>query len=111
MVSVLSDHRKGRFMTIPAPRFVAAGALAVAAVAAPIAIALTSAEAVTQVATPPCLAWFGNKDDGVCLSYANQQSIGASTPGVSIGNNNGQPGIGVSTGPLAPGTTFTSSRG
>jgi hypothetical protein len=95
-------------MTIPAPRFVAAGALAIAAVAAPIAIALTSAEAVSSVASPPCLSWFGNKDDGVCLSYANQPNIQVGTPNVAIGNNNGNPGIGVSTGPLGPGTTFSS---
>jgi hypothetical protein len=95
-------------MTIPAPRFVAAGALAIAAVAAPIAIALTSAEAVSSVASPPCLSWFGNKDDGVCLSYANQPNIQVGTPNVAIGNNNGNPGIGISTGPLGPGTTFSS---
>jgi hypothetical protein len=95
-------------MTIPAHRFVAAGALAVAAVAAPIAIALTSAEAVTSVASPPCLSWFGNKDDGVCLSYANQPNINVGTPNVAIGNNNGNPGIGISTGPLGPGTSFSS---
>lgn len=97
-------------MTIPAHRFVAAGALAVATVAAPIAIALTSAETVTSNAAPPCLAWFGNKDDGVCLSYANQPNINIGTPNVAI-SNNGQPGIGISTGPLGPGTTFTSSGG
>jgi hypothetical protein len=95
-------------MTIPAHRFVAAGALAVAAFAAPIAIALTSAEAVTSVASPPCLSWFGNKDDGVCLSYANQPNINVGTPNVAIGNNNGNPGIGISTGPLGPGTSFSS---
>jgi hypothetical protein len=98
-------------MTISAHRFVAAGALAVAAVAAPIAIALTSAETVTSNAAPPCLSWFGNKDDGVCLSYANQPNISVGTPNVGIGTgnaNNGNGGIGISTGPLGPGTTFSS---
>ena len=101
-------------MTIPAPRFVAAGALAVAAVAAPIAIALTSSEAVTSVASPPCLAWFGNKDDGVCLSYASQPSVNIGTPDTQFatGNaGNGNGGISISTGPLAPGTTYTSNMG
>jgi hypothetical protein len=101
-------------MTIPAPRFIAAGALAVAAVAAPIAIALTSSEAVTSVASPKCLSWFGNKDDGICLSYASQPSIDVGSPGTQFatGNaGNGHGGIGVSTGPLAPGTTYTSNMG
>jgi hypothetical protein len=96
-------------MTIPAPRFVAAGALAIAAVAAPIAIALTSAEAVSSVASPPCLSWFGNKDDNVCLAYANQPNISVGSPNAGIGTgraNNGNGGIGITTGPLGPGTTF-----
>jgi hypothetical protein len=98
-------------MTIRAHRFVTAGALAVAAVAAPMAISLISAETVTQVASPPCLSWFGNKDDGVCLSYANQPNIQIGSPNVAIGNNNGNPGLGVSTGPLGPGTTFSGGVG
>jgi hypothetical protein len=97
-------------MTIPASRFIAAGALAVAAVAAPMAIALTSAEAVSSVASPPCLSWFGNKDDGVCLAYANQPNITVGTPnvGVATGNarNGNGSGIGISTGPIGPGTSF-----
>jgi hypothetical protein len=98
-------------MTIPARRFVAAGAMAVAAVAAPIAIALTSGEAATSVASPPCLSWFGNKDDNVCLAYANQPNITVGTPNVGIGTgnaNNGNGGIGISTGPIGPGTSFSS---
>lgn len=100
-------------MTIPAHRFVAAGALAVAAVAAPIAIGLTSSEAVTTTAAPPCLSWFGNKDDNVCLAYADQPNITVGTPNVGIAtgnarNGNGS-GIGISTGPIGPGTTFSSS--
>jgi hypothetical protein len=97
-------------MTIRAHRFVTAGALAVAAVAAPMAISLISAETVTSNAAP-CLAWFGNKDDGVCLSYANQPGFDVGTPNVAIGNNNGNSGIGISTGPLGPGTTFSGGTG
>ncbi len=68
-------------MTIRAHRFVAAGALAVATVAAPIAVALSSGNAAETVAGPPCLAWFGNQEDGVCLSYSNGQGVNVGTPG------------------------------
>ncbi|BCI54067.1 hypothetical protein NIIDNTM18_33450 [Mycolicibacterium litorale] len=84
-------------------RSVAIGAFAAAAVAAPLAAALTSApEQVTQ-AGPACLAWFGNKDDGKCLSYSNGNGVAVGTPEVSLGGVNG---IGISTGPLLPGTTI-----
>ena len=46
-----------------------AGAFAAAAVAVPLYAAITTTEANPDVtATPPCLAWFGNKEDGKCLS-------------------------------------------
>ena len=98
-------------MTIRVHRLVGAGALTVAAIAAPIAIALTSVEA-TQVAGPPCLAWYGNAEDGVCLSYSNGNGVNVGTPDLGIyGPNSGSlpgGGIGVSTGPLLPGTTWNS---
>lgn len=98
-------------MTIRAHRFVAAGALAVAAVAAPIAIALTSGDAADHVAGPACLAWFGNQEDGVCLSYSNGNGVNVGTPDLGIyGPNSGTMpggGVGISTGPLLPGQTWT----
>lgn len=98
-------------MTIRAHRFVAAGALAVAAVAAPIAIAFTS-DAGQTVAAPRCLSWYGNAEDGVCLSYSNGNGVNVGTPGVGFGGpNSGSPGLGVTTGPLLPGNSWNSPIG
>ncbi len=84
-------------------RSVAIGAFAAAAVAAPLAATLTATpEQVTQ-AGPACLAWFGNKDDGKCLSYSNGNGVGVGTPGIAFG---GDGGLGLTTGPLLPGTTI-----
>ena len=97
-------------MTIRAHRVVAAGALAVAAVAAPIAISLSIGNAAQSVAGPPCLAWYGNKEDGVCLGYSNGNGVNVGTPDLGVyGPNSGSlpgGGIGVSSGPLLPGQTW-----
>jgi hypothetical protein len=97
-------------MTIRAHRVVAAGALAVAAVAAPIAISLSIGNAAQSVAGPACLAWYGNKEDGVCLSYSNGNGVNLGTPDMGVyGPNSGTMpggGIGVTTGPLLPGQTW-----
>ena len=101
-------------MTNRAHRLIAAGALAVAAAAAPLSIAM-SAGAGQAVAGPPCLAWYGNQDDGTCLSYSNGNPTRVGTPwgvygpnaGLGVGGYNG----GVIAGPLLPGQTWTSSIG
>ena len=100
-------------MTIRAHRYVAAGALAVAAVAAPIAIALSSGNAAQSVARPPCLAWYGNQEDGICLSYSNGNGMNVGTPdlGVYGPSNTGVGGIGVTTGNLLPGQTWNTPVG
>jgi hypothetical protein len=59
-------------------------------------------------ATPACLAWFGNKEDGKCLSYSNGQPIYAGTPNYIGGNG---PDAGFYTGPLLPGTTINQGIG
>lgn len=88
-------------------RSVAIGAFAATAVAAPLAVAVsTTPEQVTQ-AGPACLAWFGNKDDGKCLSYSNGNGATVGTPEVAFGNG----GLGVSTSPLLPGTTISEGIG
>jgi hypothetical protein len=89
-------------MTIRAHRVVAAGALAVAAVAAPIAISLSIGNAAQSVAGPACLAWYGNKEDGVCLSYSNGNGVNLGSPDLGVYG----PNSGVSTGPLLPGQTW-----
>ncbi|MDT5190715.1 MAG: hypothetical protein QOI28_2966 [Mycobacterium sp.] len=89
-------------MTIRAHRVVAAGALAVAAVAAPIAISLSIGNAAQSVAGPACLAWYGNKEDGVCLSYSNGNGVNLGSPDLGVYG----PNSGASTGPLLPGQTW-----
>jgi hypothetical protein len=75
----------------------------VAAVAAPIAISLSVGNAAQSVAGPACLAWYGNKEDGVCLSYSNGNGVNMGTPTYNGGNG---PDAGLSTGPLVPGQTW-----
>lgn len=94
-------------MTIRVHRVVGAGALAIAAVAAPIAMALTSADTAQTEVAAPCLAWYGSVDDGICLSYSNGNGINVGTPDLGVYGPNG--GIGISTGPILPGTRWDSS--
>jgi hypothetical protein len=97
-------------MTIRAHRLVGAGALALAAVAAPIAIAFTSADA-PHTEAQPCLSTGSfNGKPMPCLGYSNGNGINVGTPEVGLygpnaGSNPGG-GIGVTTGSLLPGTTF-----
>jgi len=91
-----------------------AGVFVAAAVAVPFAAAV-STDSSQVTASPACLAWFGNKDDGKCLSYSNGQPIFAGTPdwgiyGPNAGSNPGG-GIGVTTGPLLPGQTWNQGIG
>jgi hypothetical protein len=86
-----------------------AGAFVAAAVAAPIYAATMTPDANPQVtAQPACLAWFGNKDDGKCLSYSNGQPIVGGTPWYNGGNG---PNSGWNTSPLLPGTTINQGIG
>ena len=90
-------------------RLIAVSAFAVAAAAGPAfaATMISTTEPQDYQAAPgQCLAWFGNQDDGKCLGYSNGQPINAGTPDIGIYGPNGS-GIGVSTGPLLPGQTFT----
>jgi len=115
MVSGLSNDWKGSSMTFRAHRLVAAGVLTVAAVAAPIAIALTSVDAATN-AGPACLSTVtSNGSDPVCVGYSNGNGINVGTPdfgvyGPNSGNVPGR-GIGVTTGPLLPGQTWNTPIG
>ena len=86
-------------------RLIAAGAFAVAAVAAPLAAsALTTSGGPDAVALPPgCTAWFGNIEDNHCLGYSEGNGVNVGTPSAGFGGNNGGPNF--STGPLVPGRT------
>ncbi len=74
-----------------------------AAVSAPViaATVVSASESQTYQAYPgECLAWFGNQEDGKCLSYSNGTTSGG-TPWGIFGPNNYQ------NGGLLPGQTFT----
>jgi hypothetical protein len=85
-----------------------AGAFVAAAVAVPLYATAVSTDGARVTATPACLAWFGNKDDGKCLSYSNGQPINAGTPWYNGGNS---PNSGFSTSPLFPSQTWTTPIG
>jgi hypothetical protein len=92
-----------------------AGVFVAAAVAVPLYATAASTDSAQVTASPPCLAWFGNKDDGKCLSYSNGQPIGGGTPdfgifGPATGNNPGG-GVGFSSGPLLPSQTWNTPIG
>lgn len=88
-----------------------AGAFVAAAVAVPLYAAMTTAEAGPQVnAGPECLAWFGNKEDGKCLSYSNGPIVNGGVPQIAYGTpGSGSPGF--SSGPLLPGNTWNTPLG
>ena len=89
-----------------------AGAFVAAAVAVPLYASTTTA-APDVSATPPCLAWFGNKEDGKCLSYSNGNGVNVGTPqfnycpGADLNRDN----CGWSSGPLLPGYTISEGIG
>lgn len=90
-----------------ARRFIVAGALAVAAAAVPVCAALTTSSGVSETPQAGCLAWYGSRNDGICLSYSNGNGVNVGTPQVGIGGpNSSNPGIGITTGPLLPGQTI-----
>ena len=98
-------------MTIRAHRLVAAGALTVAAVAAPIAMAFTSVDA---SAVAQCRSWVSsNGSEPICVDgpdSGNSFTIGTPDFGVYGPNSGSLPGggIGVTTGNLLPGQTWRS---
>jgi hypothetical protein len=69
-------------------------ALAAAAVAAPVAVALSTPAATVTHAQPGCLAWFGSKTDGKCISWSMGSGRDTSINGVPITINGptGDPG-------------------
>jgi hypothetical protein len=98
---------EGLVMTIRARRIVSAGALAIASVAAPLAVAFTAGTG--NAVAAPCLAWYGNKDDGVCMGYSNGNPTNIGSTNYGTYGPNGQ--FGVSSGPIAPGQTWTQPIG
>jgi hypothetical protein len=85
-----------------------AGAFVAAAITVPLYAAAVSTDNSQVTAAPACLAWFGNKEDGKCLSYSNGQPVNVGTPVFNGGNG---PDAGWSSGPLLPGTTINQGIG
>jgi hypothetical protein len=110
MVNVLPVSGERSDMTSAntrARRIATVGALAVAAAAVPALAAVMDSTAPTATATGgTCLAWFGSRGDGQCLSYSNN-NVSIGTPQLGVYGPNGAGGIGVSTGPLLPGQTIS----
>ncbi|MFN8229259.1 MAG: hypothetical protein U0R18_21355 [Mycobacterium sp.] len=73
-------------------RAVAVGAFLLAAGAAPLVSALTETAVTPQAGQGQCLAWFGARDTGKCIGWAN-----TSAPAWSVGTN------GVYINPAQPG--------
>ena len=89
-------------------RLVVAGAFAVAAIAAPFAASVLSTSAVSEdLAGPACLAWFGNREDGKCLSYSNGNGVNIGTPSFQIGDSDNGNRAGFSITALAAGLSVT----
>ena len=87
-------------------RAAAAGALAVAALSAPALAILGSPATTTNSAQGQCLAWFGSRDDGICLGYSNGSPTYIGTPQGGIYGPGYGNGLGITTGPLLPGQTI-----
>jgi hypothetical protein len=90
-----------------------ASAFVAAAVAVPLYAAAASIDSAQITAAPPCLAWFGNQEDGKCLSYSNGNGVNVGTPSFNYcpGGGYGRDGCGWSSGPLLPGTTIQQGIG
>ena len=58
-------------------------------------------------ATGKCLAWVGSRDDGQCIGYSNGAPTNIGTPNLGIFGPGYGNGLGVTSGPLMPGTTIT----
>jgi len=94
-----------------ARRLIAAGAFAVAAVAAPFAASALTMPSDAVALPPGCLAWFGNMEDGHCLGYSQGNGVNMGTPGVGFNGSEGGGGVGVNTGPMLPGSTINRGIG
>jgi hypothetical protein len=91
-----------------------ASAFVAAAVAVPLYAAAVSTDSAQVTAAPACLAWFGNKEDGKCLSYSNGNGVNVGTPSFNYcpgGGSASREGCGWQSGPLLPGTTIQEGIG
>jgi hypothetical protein len=62
--------------------------------------------AATASATGNCLAWFGSRDDGICMGYSNGTPTYIGTPAIGVWGPGYGGGVGITSGPLLPGQTI-----
>ena len=82
------------------------GALAVA-VSAPLLAAVAAVDPPVVSATGECLAWFSSRGNDICMGYSMGSGINVGTPDIGIFGPGYGNGLGITTGPLLPGQTFT----
>ena len=85
-------------------RRVVAAAVAAAALSAPFVSSLGASSTSISATTGQCLAWFGSRDDGICMGYSNGSGTTIGTP--DLGVYGPGYGLGVTSGTLLPGQTF-----
>lgn len=90
--------------TSPRVRLAVAAALSLGVVAAPLLGMAGNSEI---SATGNCLAWVGSRDDGQCIGYSNGSPTMIGTPNLGIFGPGYGNGLGITSGPLMPGTTIT----
>ena len=92
-------------MTSTSPlRIAVAAALGLGVIAAPLLGMAGNSEI---SATGNCLAWVGSRDDGQCIGYSNGSPTMIGTPNLGVFGPGYGNGLGVTSGPLMPGTTIT----
>ena len=107
MVNTSEVFGEGSGMAISknrARRVAVAGALAAAALCAPVLAIVGASDASISATNGKCLAWFGSRDDGICMGYSNGSGTTIGTP--DIGVYGPGYGLGITSGPLLPGQTF-----
>ncbi|MGU3499636.1 DUF7155 family protein [Mycobacterium sp. C31M] len=94
------------FLSNQTRKFAVVGAFAAAAAAAPVlALSGLAAGPEVTVEAKTCLAWFGNKEDGNCMSYSEGNGVAFGTPGAGLC------GGGICTSPILPGNSWNTSIG
>ena len=96
------------------PTRLIAGVFVAAAVAVPVYAVAVSTDSTEVTASPACLAWFGNKEDGKCLSYSEGNGVNVGTPSFNYcpgGGYGRREGCGWQSGPLLPSQTWNEPIG
>lgn len=89
-------------------RVAVAAGLGLAALTAPVMAAFSIPQA---AASPNCLAWVGARGDGQCIAYSNGSPTYIGTPNFGVYGPGYGGGLGITSGPLLPGTTITQGIG